>query len=63
MLHASRCITRGHKICIDCWFGPGGFATEGGTHPCPGCINNLPICIEIAPTSTTSTTSTFIDLT
>lgn len=31
-----------HRICLDCWYRPGGFGEEGTRHPCPGCKNNFP---------------------
>jgi hypothetical protein len=32
----------GHRICTECWWNPQtGFAREGITHRCPGCIKGL----------------------
>jgi hypothetical protein len=34
----------GHRICTECWWNPEtGFAREGITHRCPGCIKGLPL--------------------
>lgn len=36
---------KGHRLCENCWFEK--FAIEnGGSHPCPGCIKNLPLICE-----------------
>ena len=33
-----------HRICKDCWWDPKrGFAREGISHKCPGCIKNIPL--------------------
>jgi hypothetical protein len=33
-----------HRICQDCWWDPNiGFAREGVSHECPGCIKGLPL--------------------
>ena len=33
---------KAHRICHNCWWTPGGFATEGLSHKCPGCEKGLP---------------------
>lgn len=33
-----------HRICQSCWWNPeSGFAREGISHKCPGCIKNIPL--------------------
>ncbi len=33
-----------HRICSDCWWNPKtGFAKEGVSHKCPGCVKGLPV--------------------
>jgi len=43
----SQCLRKhgcaAHKICVECWFRPTGFAMEGISHKCPGCIKKLPL--------------------
>lgn len=45
VLIPSQCFTlngtKGHRICIDCWFNK--FAIEGKSHACPGCIKKQKI--------------------
>ena len=46
-------VISAHRMCEYCWFGknkisqdtfgPEGFATEGISHKCPGCKNELPL--------------------
>ena len=38
---------KAHRICSECWWAPDtGFATEGLSHKCPGCVKNLPLPIQ-----------------
>ena len=33
-----------HRICQKCWWNPTrGFAREGHSHKCPGCLKNIPL--------------------
>jgi hypothetical protein len=33
-----------HRICNKCWWDPNtGFAREGVSHKCPGCVKGLPV--------------------
>lgn len=35
---------KAHRICRECWFDPvKGFALEGKSHKCPGCLDHLPL--------------------
>jgi len=35
---------RAHRICQDCWWDQErGFAREGVSHKCPGCVKGLPL--------------------
>lgn len=44
-----KCLTkngavRAHRICKECWWDPdSGFAKEGVSHACPGCMKGLPL--------------------
>ena len=47
-LETTRCRIKGpfykHQICHDCWWGTKetpGFATEDGSHECPGCKTGI----------------------
>jgi len=43
---------KAHRICQECWWDPeSGFAREGISHDCPGCVKNLPLT-QVAPKST-----------
>ena len=34
----------GHRICQECWWNPTtGFAMEGQSHKCPGCLKGSPL--------------------
>lgn len=48
---------KAHRICSECWWEPAtGFASEGVSHKCPGCVQKLPLTkVPIKPD--------FIDLT
>ena len=50
-LHPVRCFGEhrnlAHKVCLDCWFKPNGFGTEGVNHACPGCVKGMPLSKKI----------------
>ena len=51
-----------HRICSKCWWSD--FAKEGATHPCPGCIKQLPLNVSTSlPLSRQNNPPIMIDLT
>jgi hypothetical protein len=51
-----------HRLCLDCWFKPNGFASEQSSHPCPGCTNNVPYWKTKKVESKSSNNNDVIDL-